>query len=344
MKKIYAVIPAYEPGKTLINTAMKAKEFADVIVVDDGSGKDYSEIFEKISRFAYIISYEKNMGKGYAMKKAFEYIKENGKQNSVIVTLDADGQHRAEDAMKIAEYSIENPNILVLGCRKLDKNVPLRSRFGNSITRFVFRFMTGKKVYDTQTGLRAFGFEMIEKMLEIPGKRYEYEMNALMIVAREGIQIKEIEIPTIYIGKNESSHFNTFTDSIRIYAEILKFGVSSFISFLVDYGIYSLVLLIFGAEYYIFANIFARVISATLNFTMNRQLVFHSKTNLFKGALKYFALAIFVLSANTLILDWICAFTPINPFIAKIIVEASLFIISYTIQHKFIFFEKKEAK
>ena len=95
------------------------------------------------------------------------------------------------------------------------------------------------KVHDTQTGLRAFRTELIPVLRDIPGERYEYEMNVLLRFARDKIRILEHEIETIYIDNNAQSHFDTVKDSVRIYKEIFKFSAFSFVGFLVDYSLYN---------------------------------------------------------------------------------------------------------
>ena len=140
------------------------------------------------------------------------------------------------------------------------------------MTRAVYRISTGLKVHDTQTGLRAFDGTLIDKMLSIRGDRYEYEMNVLLDLARSRIPIKEMEIETIYLNNNAASHFNPLRDSFRVYKEILKFSASSFIGFLVDYVLYTVLLLITGKL--MLSNVCARVVSASVNFTINRRNLF----------------------------------------------------------------------
>ena len=116
---------------------------------------------------------------------------------------------------------------MVLGSRKFTGQVPLRSRFGNSVTRGVFAITTGSKVYDTQTGLRGFPHHMLDWLCEIPGDRFEYEMNMLLAARREGYAIREVFIETVYLEENKSSHFRPLVDSMRIYLPILAFSASS---------------------------------------------------------------------------------------------------------------------
>ena len=93
-----------------------------------------------------------NQGKGQALKTAFTYIQEQNIYGTV-VTADADGQHKVWDIFRTANKASENPNKLILGVRAFSGKVPLRSRFGNSLTKALFKLQTGVGVTDTQTGL-----------------------------------------------------------------------------------------------------------------------------------------------------------------------------------------------
>lgn len=222
------LIPAYEPDDNLIKLVKKlSKENLNIVIVDDGSGINYAQIFDKCKDYAKVISYVINEGKGYALKTGFKYIKDNYQEPYIIVTMDCDGQHTIKDAKKLIKEVSQNKDIFLLGKRIRDGEIPLRSRIGNSITRFVYRITTGLDVYDTQTGLRAFSNELIDYMINIEGNRYEYEMNVLLRCAKDKIKIKEIVIDTIYIDNNSASHFNGLKDSYRIYKNIIKFLITS---------------------------------------------------------------------------------------------------------------------
>ena len=95
---------------------------------------------------------------------------------------DKDWINCVEDVLAICSIAEKAPNTLVLGSRKLKENEPLRSKFGNTVTRFVYYISTGLKVHDTQTGLRAFRAELIPVLRDIPGERYEYEMNYYFVL------------------------------------------------------------------------------------------------------------------------------------------------------------------
>lgn len=338
-----ALIPAYKPDHKLIALLKEIKANAGfiVVVINDGSPACSDQIFIEAERYSKVLHHTANMGKGTAIKTGLAYIQKNFADNAIVITMDADGQHKVPDAIRVFKTALSNSESLVIGSRVFAGKVPLRSRFGNSVTRFVYKTVTGIKVKDTQTGLRAFSASLIPFMLGISGSRYEYEMNVLLECSRQKIDIKQVQIETVYINDNQSSHFKPIKDSYRIYKEIIKFGASSFIAFLVDYGLYSLMIFVTKgltvALSLQISNISARVVSSGLNFYINRKYVFKNSDGIVIAALKYFALAGVILFANTFLLDILVQKAGIERHISKLLVEVSFFIISWLVQRLFIF-------
>lgn len=341
-----ALIPAYQPTEQLIPLLKEAKnKDFQIIVIDDGSDKKTKDIFKDAAQLGTVLHHKQNLGKGAAIKTGLSFIKKHYPSNSIIVTMDADGQHRVTDAQKICQIAQDHPEALVLGSRKLKGNVPIRSQLGNTLTRLVYHISTGQKIWDTQTGLRAFSAKRIEQFLFVSGERYEYEMNVLLNCSRSGIPILEEEIETIYINGNASSHFATVKDSYRVYKEILKFSAASFVSFLIDYGLFSIFTLwtsgLDNAWSILLANSGARVISASVNYSLNRNLVFQSKAQVIPSAIQYALLAVAILVGNTIILYISANGLGINRYAAKLMIEMLFFLISWQVQRKVIFWEKK---
>ena len=190
-------------------------------------------------------------------------------------------------------------------------------------------------MYDTQTGLRVFSNQLTSFLLNVPGNRFEYEMNCLLFCSKNDIKLHEIEIETIYLEKNKGTHFKALRDSYLIYKDIIKFSLSSIISFLIDYGLFTL--LSFFITSLTLCNVLARLVSATCNYFINRNYVFKSHCKLSKSILLYILLAIGILGVNTLLLHLFVDILFINKYFAKIIVEIILFIFSFVIQNRFIF-------
>ncbi len=338
--KYIALIPAYNPDSKLEKLVEELlKNHYEVIVINDGSKATSDQVFSNVETKCMVIDHEMNKGKGQALKTGLSYIRDNYQENYIVVTMDCDGQHTLKDAMKLCKFTENHPDYLVLGSRKLDQNVPLRSKVGNMITRYVYSLASGVDVYDTQTGLRAFSNKLVEEMLEIKGDRYEYEINVLLQLAKEGVPIKEITIQTIYIDNNSESHFHPIKDSFKIYKEILKFCLSSLLSFFIDVLLYSLFLLVFQNHNYSIqiSNVLARVFSATFNYTANKKYVFKQKGSAIKSLFSYVSLAICILLLNTVLLTILVNVLSMNSILAKVLTEITLFIMSYIVQHKIIF-------
>lgn len=341
------VIPAYEPSPGLIPLVRSLVD-ADyrVIVVDDGSGDGFSHIWEEIDGHVVLIHHMHNEGKGAALKTAFKYINDWMPDAGCIITMDADGQHLVEDMEHIAQCAWLNRGALVLGSRSFDGEVPLRSRLGNTITRWVFSLSARTKVQDTQTGLRAFDRSLLGFMLGAEGERYEYEMNVLLSCGRSGVPVIEVPITTVYLdSQNSSSHFNSFRDSIRIYKRIFKFASASLISFCADYLLFLLLTAVFpaGAVFVIVSNVIARIGSASLNYTLNSKAVFHDGAPVERTLPKYAALAAVTLLANSLLLTLLTGVGIPAPG-AKLLCELILFVLSYFVQSRFIFTRQEPKK
>lgn len=222
-KPMVALIPAYMPGQQLLDLLPEVKAaglFA--LLVDDGSGPEFAPIFAQAKDSAVVLTHPENRGKGRAVKTGLAYLQDRFPEGCAVVTLDADGQHRMQDAQKLLSEAKAHPEALVLGSRNFS-DMPRRSRFGNTVTRLVYRLTTGVRVRDTQTGLRAFDSALIPRMLDIEGERYEYEMNVLLDFARTHTPILEVDIETIYFDRNSGSHFSTFHDSYLVYREIARY-------------------------------------------------------------------------------------------------------------------------
>ena len=342
-KKVTVLIPAYEPEETMLALLRELRETTDwrIVVVDDGSGPDFAPLFESAREYAQVTGYTENHGKGYALRRGMVYIKQNLPDTDIILTMDADGQHKVPDARRVAEKSASLGRSLVIGSRAFTGRIPLRSRFGNGLTRFVYSLATGSKVTDTQTGLRAFHMDSLEYMLTIPGDRYEYEMTVLLQCPRDGIPIVEVPIETVYLNENQSSHFNVLRDSVRIYKDILKFSAASLISFLVDFCLFNLFSLFLGV---IPSNILARVISCVVNYLLNKHFVFGHKGQVGRTALQYFTLAAVMLAVNTTIVNTLFTYVLHIKWLDKIIAEVLCFTVNWLVQRFIIFKKPAEEK
>ncbi len=347
---ITIMIPSLNPDEKLTNYVrqLASQSFREIVVINDGSSDKYDPIFDEVAAIdkCTVLRHEVNRGKGRALKTGMDYVLKNHPDCVGIVTGDADGQHRLKDTIRVAKELIKNDSRLVLGSRNFNSpNIPARSSFGNKVTSWVFAAMFGQKLMDTQTGLRGIPLKIVPSMLKISGERFEYEMNMLIECRRQKIEIFEIPIDTVYIDENSSSHFNPIVDSIKIYWLIFR----SFFSFiftsvgctLLDLLIFTLLArLIIPSDFryrILLATAVARVISATVNFIVNKNVVFHKKGHIVSSAVKYFCLAVVQMLISAKSVEFFVALSGWHETIVKAMVDTILFIANYFIQKKFVF-------
>lgn len=332
------LIPAYEPAERLLELIKKLQEKCSfpIVIVDDGSSDKYRHIFQTAAELGCTVLYHDiNRGKGRALKTGFAFIREQGETEGVVCA-DCDGQHLPDDIIKVARRVQQNQGLIILGARHFTGKVPLRSRFGNTVTRSIFTLATGTRITDTQTGLRGYSADMLDWLAGIPGERFEYEMNMLLEARQAGYKFEEIEIDTVYLQQNSSSHFHPLKDSVKVYLPIIKFCTSSFLSAVVDF----LLLMVLGTftSSLLFAVVAARACSSLLNYSLNRNFVFSGNRDGMKWPLpKYFGLVILILGLNYMLLHLLHENMGVPLFYAKLLTESILFVFSYSIQKVFVF-------
>ena len=232
--EVVILIPSLNPDERLTKLVkdLLVNGFKDIIVVNDGSSEEYNKYFKTIEQNVIVLRHMVNLGKGRALKTGFNEYLGRFKEKCGIITVDSDGQHKIEDITKVAKALVENKESLILGSRNFNlKNVPFRSKYGNKITRCIFKFLTGLNVSDTQTGLRGIPTRYISILMNIPGERFEFEMNMLMEAKENNIDITEERIETVYIQENKSSHFNPLKDSLKIYVIFYEKSINNIIKF-----------------------------------------------------------------------------------------------------------------
>ena len=339
-KDAVILIPSYNPEENIMQDFLQelGKKFKNIVIVNDGSDKIYDNFFKNLSNNYIVLRHYKNLGKGRALKTGINYILNEFPNFKVIVTADCDGQHSIKDIESCYKSALNNLDSLVLGTRNFnDENVPFKSKYGNKITRNMFKLFVGINITDTQTGLRAMSKDIATKLLDVSGERYEYETNVLITCKNEDIKIYEQEIATVYINGNELSHFNPVKDSIMIYKLFIKYIFSAISSFVVDILLFTLILTCIKniTNAILISTILARIVSSLYNYLINSKLVFKkiNKYSLFK----YFFLVIIMMFVSGLTVDYLVELIKWNATLVKIIVDAIIFVINFIVQREFIF-------
>lgn len=271
MKDAVVLIPSYEPDELLVNVIKELRENGfPLLVVNDGSGPEFEPIFNQVKDQVIYLSYEKNKGKGAAMKYGYSKLLEYYPDAKYVITADGDGQHALKDIIRVYEKLVET-NQLVFGVRSFGKEVPFRSKFGNEASKFTRSLLTKQYIQDDQCGLRGFPIRYIPELLKTAGNRYEYEMNQIVEFQMKQAPLYTLPIETIYLDNNSRSHFSPFKDTFRIQSIIFTHAIGALLCyalmiFLMIFGmdkipmpmvgivhlVYTMVFLI----YFLFQNIF----------------------------------------------------------------------------------------
>ena len=341
MKDIFIIVPTLNPNTDLLDNFLRElkKEFKNILVYDDGCRDEYKGYFEKLEKDGVVVLHHYiNLGKGRAMKDAFNYILNKYPDIKGVVTADSDGQHGVKDIINCAKKVLENQDALILGCRDFDqKHVPARNRFGNKMTRRVLKLFVGVGVSDTQTGLRGLSREVMIKFMTTSGDRFEYETNQLIDTISKEVPIIEVPIETIYINGNTESHFNPIKDSLAIYKLFIKYIFASVSSFIIDILLFAMFSKIIKCNGYILiSTIIARIISSTYNYFVNANMVFKKKNK--SSFIKYALLVIIQMFVSGFGVTYFAGlFNKTSEVLIKIIVDIVIFIANFVIQREFIF-------
>lgn len=211
------IIPTYNNSKTLkqvIDGVLNFSAGKDVIVINDGSTDDTTEILTQYNERIVLLHNKTNSGKGYSLRKGFDEAISRGFKNAI--TIDSDGQHYPEDIAIIIEYALKYPKALLMGSRNMNQeSVPGKSSFGNKFSNFWFWVETGQKLPDTQTGFRLYPLEALKK-IKLYTSKFETEIEVIVKLAWQDVKIVPVNIRVLYDMKERVSHFRPFRDFTRI--------------------------------------------------------------------------------------------------------------------------------
>ena len=239
--KITIGIPAYNEEKNIAGIITRLKKYTDdIIVCDDGSNDLTKKIAEGLG--ATVISHETNKGYGAAINSLFLKAKEL--ETEVLVTFDADGQHRIEDIPVVTKPIINNEAELVIGSRFLDtksEDMPNYRKVGIKIITKVTNLSIKKDLTDSQSGFRAYSMKALQEI--IPSDDGMGVSTEILIKANNiGLKIAEVPIKVNYSG-NTSTH-DPVSHGTSVILSTIKF--TSIHNPLKFYGIPGVIFLIIG--------------------------------------------------------------------------------------------------
>lgn len=350
---LIGLVPAYKPGSGLIDLlrSLNRLELFDAIYcVDDGGGEEFKGIFEKVDKLGVnVCVHFVNQGKGAALKTGLNRIACDYPQNSWVVTFDADGQHTPHDIVAVARKAGEageggeggEENRLILGARSRLEEAPFRSKFGNLLTRTILKAVSGIDLMDTQTGLRCIPLSFAGELLGIKSNGYEFEFDMFVRAKRRGMTFQEVQIETVYINENETSHFNPVFDSIKIYFVFFRFCSVSLGAALLDNLTFMFMYLL--SKNILVSLVLARILGATFQYLATRGFVFHSHSSIRHSLVKYL-IVLFVLSALSAGGIWFLREQySVQPILSKILIETFVFFLSFAYLRDWVFRESLES-
>lgn len=217
--EVCAVIPTYQNAKTLLKVVADVHRVVDtVFVVDDGSNDGTAALLDKATgneRPEKVLTHPKNCGKGAALKTGLTYARQQGFRYAV--TVDADGQHRADDIPALLKAVKEEPDALAIGSRGLQhENMPAKSTFANRFSNFWFALQTLQRLPDTQSGLRVYPLRRLHG-LRWMSARYEAELTLLVFSAWAGVKLLPVPVSVYYPPRDQRvTHFRPGRDFTRI--------------------------------------------------------------------------------------------------------------------------------
>ena len=241
--KIIIGIPAYNEEKNIASLLIKLKKISEnIIVCNDGSNDLTGKIAKELG--AIVIEHKKNLGYGSAIKSIF--LKAHEINADVLVTFDADGQHRIEDINTILEPIKNNSADIVIGSRFLNNNqeIPTYRKMGIKAITKLTNVTGGTKITDSQSGFRAYSKKILEK-IEPKESGMGISTEILIKTQKAGFMITEVPITILYEG--DTSTHNPISHGSSVILSTLKYVAIE--RPLIFYGIPGIIFLLVGLAF-----------------------------------------------------------------------------------------------
>ena len=249
--KITVGLPAYNEEKNIAKIIVQLKKVADqIIVCDDGSTDLTSRIAESLG--AIVIKHPKNLGYGNAIRSIF--LKSREINSEVLVTIDADGQHKIEDIEKVAKPVVDGQADISIGSRFLDKNnnAPKYRKLGINIITKVTNSSLSEKITDSQSGFRAYNNKVLQALSPSDSGM---GISTEILIKSSNLGFKIAEVPTEIQYEGDTSSQNPVSHGTGVLLSTLKYisierplrfyGIPSFIFFVIG-----LTFTFFATQYY----------------------------------------------------------------------------------------------
>lgn len=338
------IIPIYFENRNTTALCAKLCELGaeNIVIVNDGCSPNSEYLNELTSIGCHIVNLNgADNGKGASIKAGLKFAHDRLYNIKGFITADADGQHKAEDIMKISRALELRPDSLILGRRNLKKSkAPLSVKFGHKLSSLYFKIITGVSCKGAQTGLRGIPLSLYQTALDTNGDRFDYEMNFLTRCADMKVPFYNVNITAVYPDE-QKSNYRLFKDTYLIYKTPLRFATASISCTLVDLILFTVFAYLLPSSFVwnvAFATLLARIVSGGLNFVINRRVIFKNDGNTKKQAARFIILFFCIMCSSTVIVS-LLSFIPIPVTLTKAIVDLLLWTINYTVQRQWVFKE-----
>lgn len=347
-EKVAILLAVHQPGlelPALASELAKDNGYA-VIVSDDGSGPEYDGVFAVLPDNVLVTRLPAHSGRGTTIKCGLRFLLERVPDVCGVITLESCEEHTLENIGGLAEALRERTGAILLGARTFAEPLPWKSRLGMLLVRLAFSGACSLKLTDTQTDIRAFPIELVPALTAVSGERYEYAVNVLLWASRNEVPIMEVTLPDAYSDVRIPRHFHPVRDSVRIFERIFKFAFASFSGFCVDYvtvlSLKALTTQALPASFSLFISVLAgRILSGTVSFTLNRKMGLRVDGKVSRAALKYFTILFALMAVNYWLLYLVHLLLHVPLWLAKILVESTMFFVNYALQNRLVFKRKR---
>ncbi|MCH7323768.1 glycosyltransferase family 2 protein [Solibacillus sp. MA9] len=220
MEQTIVLIPALNPLPTIVHFVEKLKTLAieKIIIINDGSDLKYNEIFKQLlKQECIVLTHERNIGKGQALKTGMNYIVKSTLNAKGVVTVGAHGQHSILDVEQILASTKIFSDGIVLGIRDFKgSDYPIISQIQNRASSMLFELFFHKRLLDTQTGLRYIPREHLSWLLKVNGESFRYDTNMLVEAIKRKVPLYEVPIGHAKLRKNSIIYYDEVTNHAQI--------------------------------------------------------------------------------------------------------------------------------
>lgn len=208
-----AVIPALNPQKQLLEYVQQLYKLGiqSIVIVNDGSDKKYDSIFEglEVHPYCHVLKNERNVGKGYSLKRGFQYVLDSWPACNGVMTIGAHGQHRMKDVRLLMKMSRVFSDSMIIGVRNMKSpDVTFSQYIGNRATSLLFNFLYHKSLVDTQSGLRYIPRVELPWLLKVKGSGFDFDTNMIVQAIKLGLPIYQVDIGKLRLKKNSLLHYD----------------------------------------------------------------------------------------------------------------------------------------